>query len=142
MVKLVVASLLIPIGFLFALAIATEYTNPQGTDQEKASAVTAGILIGLPALVIGTGLTWQEYIQFSRKLAAKKRRINAIFTYLLVQNHGIISLTSFMQKLHLSSQDAQRFLERQLTLYPGSYKRYQKGNIYYYFNQQTVENQK
>ncbi len=140
MIKLVIASLLIPIGFLFALAIATEYINPNGTGENKASAVTAGILIGLPALVIGTGLIGQEYTQFSRKLAAKKRRIDAIFTYLLSQNDGIINLTLFMQRVNLPSPDAQRFLDRQITLYPGSFKHCKNGKIYYCFNQQKIKN--
>lgn len=140
MVKLVVASLLIPIGFLFGLAIATEYINPHGTDEDKASAVTASVFIGLPAFIVGTGLIWQEYTQFSRKLAAKQRRIDAIFKYLLAHNDGTISVTLLMQKVHLSSQAAQRFLDRQVTLHPGSYKRCKNGKIYYYFDQQKIEN--
>lgn len=132
-IKLVIASLLIPIGFLFGLAISTEYINPKATRESQWSAVTAGVLLGLPAIAIGTGLVWQEYTHLSRKLAAKQRRIHAIFNYLLSKNNGRISMTSFMQITHLSSKEAHKFLEKQAALWKKYSKFCKDGEIYYCF---------
>jgi hypothetical protein len=133
LIKLVIASLLIPIGFLFGLEISTEYINPKATRESQWSAVTAGVLLGLPAIAIGTGLVWQEYTKLSRKLAAKQRRIHAIFNDLLSKNNGIINVTSLMQSAHLSSKEAQKFLEKQAALWEKSSKLCQDGEIYYCF---------
>jgi serine/threonine-protein kinase len=95
--------------------------------------VTAGVLLGLPAIAMGTGLIWQEYTQLSRQLATKQRRIHAIFNYLLLKNNGRISVTSFMQTTHLSSKEAQKFLEQQATLCEKYSKICQDGEIYYDF---------
>jgi hypothetical protein len=138
LIKLVIASLLIPIGYLFGLAIATEYINPKATHDSQASAIAAGVVLGLPAIAMGTGLVWQEYTQLSRKLAAKQRRIYAIFNDLLSENKGRISVTLFMQITHLSSKETQKFLEKQATQWGKYSKVCQDGEIYYCFENKLL----
>ncbi|NJO70814.1 MAG: hypothetical protein HC825_02085 [Oscillatoriales cyanobacterium RM1_1_9] len=58
LVKLIAASLLIPMGLIFLLAIATEMSNPDATPESKLSITVGSLLLGIPAMGLGIGLVW------------------------------------------------------------------------------------
>ncbi|MEB3278125.1 MAG: hypothetical protein VKK42_04295 [Lyngbya sp.] len=111
LIKLIAASLLIPVGLFFLLAIATELINPDASEDSKISVTIAGLTLGLPALGMGGWLLWNGYYQSRQKIENRSRRIHSIFFHLILQNHGTITASHFAQFTQLSRQDAENFIE-------------------------------
>ncbi len=133
LMKLITASLLIPVGLFFVLAIATELINPDASPDSKLSATLGGLTLGLPALGVGSWLIWDWYRCSLRSRENRTRRIYSIFFYLLQQNQGRITIPDLVQFTHLSQPEAKKFLDQKAIELDGTLKTAENGDIVYHF---------
>ena len=56
--KVLTASLLVPVGMGCLLAIATEFINPHSTADSQLSIILGGLILGLPSLGVGGWVSW------------------------------------------------------------------------------------
>lgn len=133
LIKLITASLLIPVGLFFLLAIATELINPDASPESKLSVTLGGLTLGLPALGIGSWLIWDWYHCSYQTRDSRTRRISAIFFYLVQQNQGRIMISDFARYTPLSPADAKKFLDEKAIELNGTLETEEDGEIVYYF---------
>ncbi|MEA5519364.1 hypothetical protein [Limnoraphis robusta] len=133
LVKLITASLLIPIGLFCLLTIATGLINPDASVHSKVSIAIGGLILGLPALGIGGWLLWDSSYQSRQKIENRSRRIHSIFFHLLVQNQGKITPSDLVRFTHLSPQEAEKFILSKAIELQGTWEKTPEGETIYYF---------
>ncbi len=134
LIKLITASLLIPIGLFCLLMIATGLINPDASVQNKISIAIGGLVLGLPALGIGGWLLWDGSHPFRQKIENRSRRIHSIFCHLLIQNNGKITVKTFAKYTHLSEQEAERFIAQKALELNGKREKTLEGETVYSFD--------
>lgn len=132
-VKAIIASVLVPVGLVCVLAIATELMNPSGTFESKLSVTIGGLILGLPALGFGGWLAWDWYQQRQKKIRSRSRRIHSIFNRLIQENNGIISVKSLSQYTHLSPFEAKQFLDQKAKELNGKLEKQEINDFIYRF---------
>ena len=131
--KAIVASVLVPVGLVCLLAIATELINPSGTFESKLSVTVGGLILGLPALGFGGWMAWDWYQQRRKKIRSRSRRIQAIFNRLIQENQGTISVKSLSQYTHLSPFEAKQFLDQKAQELNGTLEKQEINDFIYRF---------
>ncbi|MGL5083009.1 MAG: hypothetical protein ACRC8A_16105 [Microcoleaceae cyanobacterium] len=129
--KLIAASLLIPIGLVFLLAIATELSNPNATKESKLGMTVGGLILGVPTLILGSGLIWHALKQ--EDWQRQQRRHHSIFLRLLRENQGYITVADFVRYTQLSDAEAKRFLDEKALRFEARVGRQPDGESLYHF---------
>jgi len=131
--KVITASLLVPVGMGCVLAIATELINPHSTTDSKLSIIIGGLILGLPSLGIGGWVAWDWYQERRKKNQARSRRIRSIFLYLVQIQGGEITVKKLAQYTHLSQPEAKAFLDQKAQELKGTFEEKSNGEIIYHF---------
>ncbi len=131
--KVLTASLLVPVGMGCLLAIATELMNPHSTTDSQLSIILGGLILGLPSLGLGGWVAWDWYQERRKKNQARSRRIRAIFLHLIQVEGGQITVQKLAQYTHLSTLEAQVFLDQKVQELNGSLEKKLNGEIIYHF---------
>ncbi|CAD5980925.1 hypothetical protein PCC9214_04724 [Planktothrix tepida] len=131
--KVITASLLVPVGMGCLLAIATELINPHSTADSKLSIILGGLILGLPSLGIGGWVAWDWYQERSQKIQARSRRIRSIFWHLVQVQGGEITVQKLAQYTHLSRFEAKAFLDQKAQELNGTFEKKSNGEIIYHF---------
>lgn len=131
LVKLIAASVLIPIGLIFVLAIATELSNPNATRESKLGMTVGGLILGVPTLILGSGLVWHalKHQDWQRQ----QRRHHSIFLRLLRENQGYITVADLVYYTQLSDAEAKRFLDEKALRFEAQVGRQPNGERLYHF---------
>ncbi|HEY9866148.1 MAG TPA: hypothetical protein V6D21_18390 [Candidatus Obscuribacterales bacterium] len=131
--KIITASLLVPVGMGCLLAIATELINPNSTTDGRLSIILGGLILGLPSLGIGAWVAWDWVQERRQKNQARSRRISSIFWHLVKVQGGEISVDKLAQYTHLSRLESKLFLEQKAQELNGKSQQKLNGEIIYYF---------
>ncbi|VXD13051.1 conserved exported hypothetical protein [Planktothrix serta PCC 8927] len=131
--KVITASLLVPVGMGCMLAIATELINPHSTADSKLSIILGGLILGLPSLGIGGWVAWDWYQERRKKNQARSRRIRSIFLHLIELQQGEITVQKLAQYTHLSQLEAKAFLDQKTQELKGTFEEKSNGEIIYHF---------
>ena len=131
--KILTASLLVPVGMGCLLAIATEFINPHSTADSQLSIILGGLILGLPSLGVGGWVAWDWYQERRKKNKARSRRIRAIFLHLIQVEKGEITVKELAQYTHLSTLEAKVFLDQKVKELNGSCEKKSNGEIIYRF---------
>jgi len=134
MFKLIAAGFLIPLGLVFLLAIATEFTNPAASSDSRMATTVGGLILGLPAVGIGGWLVWDWYRDRRRELYRRQRYIRSIFLHLVRDNKGLVAVRDLARSANLSPQEAKAFLDRAARKYNATSQQLVDGETYYQFN--------
>ncbi|HBW57255.1 MAG TPA: hypothetical protein DEF27_05400 [Oscillatoriales bacterium UBA8482] len=132
--KIITASLLVPVGMGCLLAIATELINPNSTTDGRLSIILGGLILGLPSLGIGAWVAWDWVQERRQKNQARSRRISSIFWHLVKVQGGEISVYKLAQYTHLSRLEAKLFLDKKAQELNGKSQQKLNGEIIYYFH--------
>ncbi|NJK39436.1 MAG: hypothetical protein HC835_00060 [Oscillatoriales cyanobacterium RM2_1_1] len=131
LVKLIAASLLIPMGLIFLLAIATEMSNPDATPESKLSITVGSLLLGIPAMGLGIGLVWSGLKQ--QQWQQQQRQLHSIFLRVLREYEGRITPSELMSYTQISAQEAQRFLDEKAQKFAARVEVQSSGERLYWF---------
>lgn len=132
--KIITASLLVPVGMGCLLAIATELINPNSTTDGRLSIILGGLILGLPSLGIGAWVAWDWVQERRQKNQARSRRISSIFWHLVKVQGGEISVDKLAQYTHLSRLESKLFLEQKAQELNGKSQQKLNGEIIYHFH--------
>jgi hypothetical protein len=136
--KLSLSALFIPFGLLCLLIIATSHLDPKASREEKVDITVGGLIMGLPSLLLGGGLVFNVYQQEQRKkrqqAETKNQHLQGVFYQLVTENEGKLSVLKFAMATHLSSQEAQEYLDQKAKEFNANFEVDEKGNIFYHFS--------
>jgi hypothetical protein len=132
--KVITASLLVPVGMGCFLAIATELISPNSTADGRLSIILGGLILGLPSLGIGGWVAWDWVRERRQKNQARSRRIYSIFWHLVKVQGGEISVDKLAQYTHLSRLEAKIFLDQKAQELNGKSQQKSNGEIIYNFH--------
>jgi hypothetical protein len=132
--KVITASLLVPVGMGCLLAIATELMSPNSTADGRLSIILGGLILGLPSLGIGGWVAWEWYQERRQKNQARSRRISSIFWHLVKVQGGDISIQKLAQYTHLSRLESKLFLDKKSQELNGKFEQKSNGEIIYHFH--------
>lgn len=132
--KVITASLLVPVGMGCLLAIATELMNPHSTADGRLGIILGGLILGLPSLGIGGWVVWDWVQEHRQKNQARSRRIRSIFWHLVKVQGGEISVHKLAKYTHLSRLEAKLFLDQKAQELNGKCEQKSNGEIIYHFH--------
>lgn len=137
-VKQLAAVALLVMGF-WCLARAVETGLDRNPNRlEKRETVTAGILLGLPAIGFGGWLGVDAHLQQKRE---ERDRLQGIFFQLVKAGKGYIAPIRFSMETGLTGEAAIDYLNQRARVYNADFQVDDTGGITYYFNLGKVNTQ-
>lgn len=90
----------------------------------------AVMLLGLPAMAIGSWMFWQGHCQYQQQ---QRDRLRSIFFNLLQDSNGHITAIRFAMAAGLDGRVAKTYLDDRAREFDAAYNISKEGNISYYF---------
>jgi hypothetical protein len=129
--KKVIAGLLLAFGVPLSILAVTQILNPQTSQQDREDALTAFIVLTLPATVVGGWLAWGLYKQGHKEISD---RLRATFYRLIQEGNGQITVLRFAMEAELSGQEARNYLDQRAKEFNATFEALDVGDIAYRFN--------
>lgn len=137
-VKQISATVLLVMGF-WCLARAVETGLDRNPNRlGKRETITAGVLLGVPAVGFGTWLGVDTQLQRKRE---ERDRLQGIFFKLVKAGKGYIAPIRFSMETGLTGEAAIDYLNQRARVYNADFKVDDMGGITYYFNLGNVDTQ-